>query len=111
LEAVPAPVGGRLASAGGLSRQRCFNHARREAAGRCTECRRYFCRECITEHEGRLSCAACLRRSAGKSRAAGKAIGVVMEIALAAGALLTAWLVFYAIGEWLIGLPSEFHSQ
>ena len=43
-----------------LSAQRCFNHAGREAVARCPECSRYFCRECISEHRGRVVCAGCL---------------------------------------------------
>ncbi|MFP4054916.1 MAG: rhomboid family protein [Phycisphaerae bacterium] len=40
---------------------RCHNHPQREAAARCPECGRFFCRECVTEHEGRVICSACLR--------------------------------------------------
>jgi uncharacterized paraquat-inducible protein A len=42
-------------------RTRCHNHPQREAAARCPECGRFFCRECVTEHEGRVICSACLR--------------------------------------------------
>ena len=43
-----------------LLHQRCFNHMLREAVACCPECRRYFCRECVTEHEDKVLCAACL---------------------------------------------------
>ena len=33
-----------------LIHQRCSNHPGREAAVRCPECGRFFCRECVTEH-------------------------------------------------------------
>ncbi len=42
--------------------QRCQFHALREAVARCPECQRYFCRECVTEHDERLLCASCLRK-------------------------------------------------
>ena len=42
--------------------QRCFNHAGREAVARCPECGQFFCRECITEHEDRVLCSACLKK-------------------------------------------------
>ena len=42
--------------------QRCWNHEAREAACRCPACGRSYCRECVSEHEGRLLCAACLSR-------------------------------------------------
>ena len=41
-----------------LVHQRCFNHMLREAVACCPECRRYFCRECVTEHEDKVLCAA-----------------------------------------------------
>ena len=94
----------------GLAHQRCFNHARREAAGRCTACRRYFCRECVTEHEGRLVCAACLRRATAVGKGRTAVLGGILEAALAAGAMIAAWFVFYNVGEWLISLPSAFHE-
>ena len=47
-----------------ISQARCGNHAGREAVARCPECRGFFCRECITEHEGRLICAQCQLRLA-----------------------------------------------
>lgn len=33
---------------------------------RCPECRRFFCRECVTEHDDQLLCASCLRKAAEK---------------------------------------------
>ena len=45
-----------------LAHQRCFNHAVREAVARCPECGQCFCRECITEHDDRVVCAACLKK-------------------------------------------------
>ncbi len=45
-----------------LAQQRCFRHDLREAAGRCPSCRRYYCRECLTEHDRRLLCVACLAK-------------------------------------------------
>src|ERR1043166_5979979 len=45
-----------------LLQQRCLNHSFREAVARCPECKRYFCRECVTEHDDRLICAACLKK-------------------------------------------------
>lgn len=93
-----------------LSAQRCFNHAVREAVARCPECRQFFCRECVTEHEDRVICAGCLaaltrvpllerRGFAGVRRAAQCALGLVM-----------AWCFFYLIGEALLALPNAFHE-
>jgi len=48
-----------------LTHQRCHHHQFREAAARCPECGRYFCRECITEHADRVLCASCLGKKIG----------------------------------------------
>jgi len=42
-------------------RLRCFYHDFREAACRCPICQRYFCRECVTEHDDRVLCVECLK--------------------------------------------------
>ena len=90
-----------------LAAERCRNHADREAAARCPDCRRHFCRECVTEHEGRMVCAACIapprtadvaaprRRFAGAFRTA-----AARGLRVAAG-LLAAWTSFYLLGQVL----------
>jgi hypothetical protein len=95
---------------GPLREARCFNHAEREAAARCPPCGRYFCRECVTEHEDRVICAACLAGLA-KKPAPGRAVLAAAVRALQFLAALAAlWLVFYAAGSALLNLPSAFHQ-
>jgi hypothetical protein len=93
-----------------LPKQRCLNHSVREAVARCPLCTQYFCRECVTEHEDRVICAACLRRitfkPAGKKR---NLAGVKRLLAGAFGCLL-AWLMFYTAGRMLLSIPAEFHD-
>jgi hypothetical protein len=93
-----------------LSQQRCLNHEVREAVARCPECREYFCRECVSEHDGRVICAACLRNLL-RPVAAGSFRFTTLLVAgeLAAG-LLTVWLFFYAVGRNLIAIPDSFHE-
>jgi hypothetical protein len=81
--------------------QRCFHHERREAVCRCPQCRRCFCRECVTEHENRLVCAACLRASAQGAKAP-RARGRAAEIGMALGGLLLAWAIFFGAAESVI---------
>ena len=45
----------------GLAQQLCWNHPGRGAVCRCPACQRSFCRECVSEHDARLLCAACIR--------------------------------------------------
>jgi len=92
-----------------LVNQRCFQHPAREAAVRCPECRRFYCRECATEHQGRMICAACLARLAERATVAGKFARTRWTL-LAVGGLLLAWLIFFYAGMALARLPSEFHG-
>ncbi|HET6427118.1 MAG TPA: rhomboid family protein [Phycisphaerae bacterium] len=93
-----------------LSAKRCFHHAQREAAARCPHCRRYFCRECVTEHEGRLTCAQCLRRIAEAEQARRRrTLGAVGALVAMVG-VVVAWGAFLLLGRLLLSLPDEFHQ-
>ena len=93
-----------------LIHQRCFNHSGREAIARCPECVRHFCRECVTEHDDRLLCAACLKKLAQQPRTRpGWFIGLVRAGQCLAG-VLVAWLFFYYIGRTLLSIPTTFHE-
>jgi len=39
----------------------CVIHPDRQSVARCPSCKQFFCSECITEHEGKLTCASCLQ--------------------------------------------------
>ena len=45
-----------------LRHQRCYHHHGREAVVRCPECGRFYCRECVTEHDDRMLCSRCLEQ-------------------------------------------------
>jgi hypothetical protein len=85
--------------------QRCWNHESREAVCRCPECGRSFCRECVTEHQSRLLCAACLTRLA--RQATPPVRPSLLPAALLLGGLLLAWLLFFGAGEGLIALAGR----
>jgi hypothetical protein len=93
-----------------LTRKRCLFHVEREAVARCPECGQFFCRECITEHEDRVICAACLKRIAKKSGARRvRFTGLVRALQCALGVLI-AWLFFYFGGRLLAKIPSQYHE-
>ena len=96
-----------------LARQRCLLHPLREAAARCPSCHQFFCRECVTEHESRFVCAACLRKLTAR-RDERKAARKFVAAALAAARLFAAvgllWLGFYLMGLFLARAPSTFHD-
>jgi hypothetical protein len=90
--------------------QRCSIHRDREAVVRCPGCSGYFCRECVTEHEGKFLCSSCLRRKSGldrqPTRARGRiagAIGVIVGVTMA-------WFLFYLAGRLLILIPPNLHD-
>ncbi len=89
-----------------LLQQRCLIHADREAAVRCPACGRYYCRECVTEHRGRMLCAACVTREEAPPEQSGPTI-VSWSLFSVAG-LFLAWMVFYYFGMTLARVPSAF---
>jgi hypothetical protein len=94
-----------------LARQVCLNHPVREAVARCVECHRFFCRECIAEHDGRLICASCLAKLARPAARSRAWPGLVRGLVKGAAGFLFAWILFYTIGNLLLQLPSTFHED
>jgi hypothetical protein len=93
-----------------LARQQCFNHPGREAIVRCPSCYRDYCRECVTEHDDRYLCSACLRLQATKATPTKRLrmpVGALMGLA----GLLTAWTVYYAATQYLLVRNSPDHSS
>lgn len=95
-----------------LAKSECTIHADRPATARCPSCRRFFCAECVTEHDGKLVCASCLaataeeRHPVSRRRLAlhpaawvqwGLAIGIV-------------WALFYFFARFLGDIPDAFHD-
>src|SRR5271156_762226 len=94
-----------------LRQRRCDNHPRREASARCPECGRFFCRECITEHDDRVLCASCLAKLTIKKATGKTAWDLAPRLGLA---LLAAAVVYFALflgGNILLSFPSHFHTH
>ena len=94
-----------------LHQARCFNHALREAVARCPSCRRFFCRECVTEHDGRLTCAGCLTRAAGGTDVGGHPWRVVTGLLKGLAGFVVLWIGFHVIGQFLLQIPAEIHED
>ncbi len=93
-----------------LAHKRCFNHASREAAAQCRTCERFFCRECVTEHEGRVVCAQCLGKlTGGVSDRRQGVLGLFRWAGCILG-VLCVWVFFYYLGKLLLRLPTSFHE-
>lgn len=93
-----------------LHQQRCLNHSLREAVARCPVCTQYFCRECITEHEDRVICAACLRKLTVKPVARKRNLSAIKWLFAGGCGFLLGWSVFYTAGRVLVSIPAEFHD-
>ena len=94
----------------GFPRHNCQLHREREAVARCPSCKRFFCRECVTEHEGRVVCSACLRKEGTEENRAAWKLGGAWRAAQVAAGLALAWLAFYGLGSALVNIPSDFHD-
>ena len=93
-----------------LTYQRCYNHAAREAVARCPHCGQFFCRECITEHDDRVICAACLKKLARLPLMRRRGFAGVLRFAQCLLGVMMVWFFFYLIGEGLASLPASFHE-
>ena len=89
---------------------RCLHHALREAVVRCPECRRFFCRECVTEHLGRMICAGCVANLETAEKRGERQLSALW-VGFALVGLLLAWMFFYYLGEALARIPDSFHAD
>lgn len=96
----------------GIDDKRCALHHDREAVAMCLACGRFFCRECITEHENRVLCSQCLSQLKKKRKTAGSRVfakfGGLLQIVCA---VMLLWMLFYYMGQHLISAPSLFHEK
>jgi hypothetical protein len=93
-------------SSGSILQQRCTIHSDREAAVRCPECRRFYCRECVVEHNGRMMCAHCVAQFDAVPERRGSSTAVWALLSLAG--FFGTWLIFYYFGMGLARVPSSF---
>ena len=93
-----------------VARRKCLHHPAREAAARCPSCARFFCRECVTEHQGRLACTDCLKAAAAPREKHGIAWKTLLRPLAAVAGLLLAWMLFYYAGSLLTRIPSSAHG-
>lgn len=95
------------ASAMSLRHARCLFHPLREAASRCPHCGGTFCRECVTDEEGKLACPPCLRRMA---RPPAPSLSLTLrfrQILAGLTALGLLMALFFAMLRWRVNTPEE----
>lgn len=93
-----------------LIHQRCFHHSLREAVARCPECRQFYCRECITEHEDRVICATCLKKITATKETKRPVFAWALPLVPFSIGLTILWFFFYLCGATLLSIPSSFHE-
>lgn len=114
----PAPSGPRqpasvaLRPGTPLRSLRCVRHTEREAVARCPVCGGSFCRECVSEHEGRLLCAPCLAREVSRAVVPAKRRdwGALRRVAATTASVLVLWGLFFLAGSLLVRIPPDFHE-
>lgn len=86
---------------------RCVLHTQREAAARCPECKRFFCRECITEHDGRVLCSGCLAEQGQDQKESRRDTEKLRMTAQLIVALLILMMMFLSVGIIIQILPED----
>ena len=88
----------------------CFLHTDREAVAICLSCNQYFCRECVTEHKGKVFCQACLTKLKKKTPKRSRfPLFIRALIAIFLGLILS-YFLFYSLGHTLSKIPDTFHQ-
>jgi len=95
------------ATATSLRHARCLFHPLREAAARCPHCGETFCRECVTDEEGKLACPPCLRRMARPPAPKLSLARGVRQVLAGFAALASLMALFFAMLRWRVHTPEE----
>ncbi|HXM11341.1 MAG TPA: hypothetical protein VN946_15435 [Terriglobales bacterium] len=90
-----------------LRHARCLFHPLREAAARCPHCGGTFCRECVTDEEGKLACPPCLRRMARPPAPKLSLTRRFRQILAGLTALAALMALFFAMLRWRVNTPEE----
>jgi hypothetical protein len=94
-------------SATGLRHARCLFHPLREAAARCPHCGGTFCRECVTDEEGKLACPPCLRRMARPPAPKASLARLFREILAGLTAFACLAALFFGLLRWRMNTPEQ----
>jgi hypothetical protein len=98
-----------------LAQTTCRIHFNRPASARCPICRQFYCPECITEHDGRFTCAACLktaRETVAKPEKKRQGLSWFQPVPIlhCLIGLVIVWVIFHIIAQTLTSIPDQFHD-
>src|SRR5947207_12649086 len=94
-------------SATGLRHARCLFHPLREDAAKCPRCGGTFCRECVTDEDGKLACPPCLRRLARPIAPKASLARSFREILAGVFALACLSGLFFGLLYWRVRTPQQ----
>ena len=103
----PPAVPLRKPSSTGLRLARCLFHPLREASARCPHCGGTFCRECVTDEEGKLACPPCLRRLARPPALKPSRARLFREVLAGLTSFLCVAALFFALLRWRMNTPEQ----
>lgn len=111
---LPDSVPSSTPSAPNLPRRHCMRHSQREPVAKCLGCGGALCRECVSQHDGKIYCVHCLaklRQPATAPAATGRRWWPILRSAAETVlAVMVVWGIFYGIGAIAVRIPSEFHE-
>ena len=98
-----------------LAKATCRIHFERPASARCPSCHQFYCAECITEHDGRLTCASCLNEAREEAAAPKRSRSWTgwlqpMPVIQLVVAVVVVWIIFYLLAQTLTDIPDRFHD-
>jgi len=90
-----------------LRHARCLFHPMREAAARCPHCGGTFCRECVTDEEGKLACPPCLRLMARPPAPKPSKARRFRQVLSGVAALTCLVAIFFLLLRWRTNTPEQ----
>src|SRR3954462_15330168 len=93
-----------------LRHARCLFHPLREAAARCPHCGGTFCRECVSDEDGKLACPPCLRRLAHPKPPKACVARLLREVLAGIATFACLIALFFVLLRWRTNTPEQ-HSK
>lgn len=91
----------------GLRHARCLFHPLREAAARCPHCGGTYCRECVTDEEGKLACPPCLRRLSRPLAPKESPVRLLRQIVAGIAIFMCITALSFALLHWRMNMPEQ----
>jgi hypothetical protein len=94
-------------TAASLRHAHCLFHPLREAAALCPHCGGTYCRECVTDEEGKLACPPCLRKLSRPPAPKLSAMNRVGQILMGFAALVSLTVLVFMLLRWRTDRPEQ----